>query len=214
MIPLRGGSKGIPKKNIKEFSGKPLCYWSIKALCQSKLISEIYVSTDSNEIKNIVNTLFPNIKILDRPKYLAADETSTEEVMLHFSSFINFDTLITVQVTSPFVKDIDFDQAILKMSNENLDSLFTGTKFKRFIWDYKSKPINYDYRNRKRRQDFQGFILENGAFYITKRSCLEINKCRLGGNIGYHLMEEMSSIEIDNEIDWILAEKLFLFRGK
>lgn len=209
LVPMRGGSKGIQRKNIKNFCGKPLCYWAIKAALDSEAISSVFVSTDCDEIKAVVLNMFPEIQIIDRPKEFAEDHSTTESVMLHFSELVDFDVLVTTQVTSPFIRGYDFDRALTKFFQADYDSMFSGVKFSRFIWDAGSRPINYDFRNRKRRQDGELFILENGAFYLTRKNILCSERCRLGGRIGFYLMSEESAIEIDTLFDWRIAEKLF-----
>ncbi|MDO8591170.1 MAG: acylneuraminate cytidylyltransferase family protein, partial [bacterium] len=184
LIPLRGGSKGIPYKNIKPLAGKPLAFWACKAATESKYIDEVYVSTEDKKIKETVLSFGLGVKIVDRPKELAEDTSSTESVMLHFAEQVPFDMLVTIQATSPFTETLDFDTAIEQFAEKKYDSLLTGVLYKKFYWTKNGKPLNYDYRKRPRRQEFPGVINENGAFYITKREILEKEKNRLGGKIG------------------------------
>lgn len=210
LVPLRGGSKSIPRKNVKLIAGKPLCYWSLKAACDSKCFDAVYVSTEDTQIKEIVNQWLPEVCIHTRPAHLAEDTTSTEAVIFDFIKNHDCDILATVQATSPMVQPEDFSSAMNKFLEQDLDSLFTGVLFKRFLWDYESNPINYDPRSRPRRQDFLGSIMENGAFYLTKRHILESFENRLGGRIGYHLMDAASAVEIDETEDWGVVESLLL----
>ena len=113
LIPLRIGSKGIEKKNIKNMAGKPLCEWVIKAAFDANSIGSIYVSTESDEIKQVINSLGMDVKIIHRPDKLASDTASTESVMLHALNYIDSDYLVTIQATSPLLTSEDLDMACL-----------------------------------------------------------------------------------------------------
>ena len=211
-IPVRCGSKSIPFKNIKEFCGKPLVYWNLEALEKSNNIDEIFVATDCEEIKNVVNSFnFSKVDIYDRDKENASDIASTESVMLEFINRQNFkdsDLFFLVQATSPLTQTKDFDKALETLKNENADSLLTCIRTKRFFWDKNAKAINYDFINRPRRQDFDGLFMENGAFYINSIENIKKDKNRLSGKIAIYEMEEFTAVEIDEEDDWLIAEKM------
>jgi len=212
LVPLRGGSKSIPYKNIKNIAGKPLCVWVLEAAISSKMIDKVYASTDSIKIKETINNSVPAVEVIDRDPQLATDTASTESVMLDFAGKISFDILVTIQATSPLTKALDFDNAIKYFLDNGLDSLLTGVRVKRFFWTDEVKPVNFDPFKRPRRQDFKGWIMENGAFYITKKNILEKYKCRLGGKIGFYEMEQGSAFEIDEPIDLEIVERLLLQR--
>ncbi|MCG3676888.1 acylneuraminate cytidylyltransferase [Aliarcobacter butzleri] len=214
-IPVRCGSKSIPFKNIKEFCGKPLVYWNLQALENSKNIDNIFVATDCNEIKDVVNSFgFSKVEVYDREKENASDSASTESVMLEFINkqiFANDDLFFLVQATSPLTQTKDFDEALEKLKVEKADSLLTCIRTKRFFWDTTSKSINYDFKNRPRRQDFDGLFMENGAFYINTIENIKKYKNRLSGKIAIYEMEEFTAVEIDEEDDWLIAEK-FMYK--
>ncbi len=214
LVPLRGGSKSIPYKNIKYIAGKPLCLWVLEAASISKMIEKVYVSTDSREISNVVSGSLLPVKILKRDPSLATDTASTESVMLDFINKVRFDILVTIQATSPLTRSEDFDLAIKYFLDNNLDSLLTGVRVRRFFWSDDNKPINYNPLKRPRRQEFKGCIMENGAFYVTKRSILESQKCRLGGEIGIYEMSSETSVEIDEPMDWKIAENILIENKK
>lgn len=214
-IPIRSGSKGIKDKNIKDFNGKPLCYWTIKSSSESKSIDEIYVSTDSKKIIDIVESFqLPKVKTFLRSKKTALDTSSTESAMLEFIEKMNFDKesiFILIQATSPFTKSGDIDDGIRKISKGS--SVLSVCNFNRFVWD-KNVPLNYDFLNRNRRQDQNGYYLENGAFYISYINDIIKTKSRISGKIKFQIMSEESSIEIDTQMDWDLAEFLHLKKEK
>ncbi|MBN1298258.1 MAG: acylneuraminate cytidylyltransferase family protein [Actinobacteria bacterium] len=212
LIPLRGGSKSIPYKNIKSIAGKPLCMWVIEEAVRSKMIDKVYASTDSDKIRDVISSYSLPVEVLERGPHLATDTASTESVMLDFAAKTDFDIIVTIQATSPMTKSEDFDSAIKYFLDMSLDSLLTGVRVKKFFWTDEAKPINYNPLNRPRRQDFKGWIWENGAFYITKKNILEKYKCRLGGKTGIYEMSGESGIDIDEPVDWEIMERFLLKR--
>ena len=212
LLPLRGGSKSILKKNIKSIAGKPLSAWTLAAAAGSTQVSAVYVSTDSDEIADVVHGLGLGVKVISRPDEFATDGATTESVMLHFMREVDFDVLITIQATSPLLTAHDLDQAITQFQKQRLDSMLSAVRTKRFFWNDNASPINYDPLHRPRRQDFHGTLMENGAFYITKREILQRHQCRLGGRIGVYEMDESTAVEIDEPDDWEHVEQLLLKR--
>ena len=211
-IPVRCGSKSIPFKNIKIFCKKPLVYWNLKSLQDSKSIDIVYVATDCEEIESIVNDfLFSKVITYRRDNKNATDKSSTESVMIEFinkNDFKDDDLFLLVQATSPLTQARDFDKAIQILIKDKKDSLLTCVRTKRFFWGVDGAPINYDFTNRPRRQDFQGLLMENGAFYINSIGNIKKDNNRLSGNISIYEMEDFNSIEIDEDDDWIVAESL------
>jgi len=208
-VPARGGSKSIPSKNIKSFCGKPLIFWCLQEL-QNSNVDEIIVATDSVEIKDVVNAFkFPKVKVYDRKEKNSKDNSSTESVMLEYINFSNLSDntdFMLVQLTSPFT--------LAKYYNEGLtlykkhDSILSCVCSKQFLWSEDGKSINYDISKRPRRQDFQGTLTENGAFYISSVDNIRKFKNRISGDVGIYEMPEYTSLEIDETEDWIVAESL------
>lgn len=214
LIPLRGGSKSIPMKNIKLLAGKPLSCWTLEAAAASVHVGAVYVSTDSDEIASVVLGLGLGVKVVSRPDEFATDGATTESVMLHFMREVTFDVLVTIQATSPLLTAHDLDQAITQFHEQRLDSMLSAVRTKRFFWNDDASPINYNPMHRPRRQDFPGTLMENGAFYITKREILERYQCRLGGKVGIYEMDESTAVEIDEPEDWERVERLLLRQKK
>lgn len=211
-IPVRGGSKSIPLKNIKLFCGKPLVYWNLLALESAKDIDKVVVATDSQEIKTTVLSFnFSKVMVYDRNSENASDTASTEAVMLEYLQVSNHsrdDLFLLVQATSPLTQAKDFTQAINLLKNSDADSLLTTVRTKRFYWQESGEPLNYDFTNRPRRQDFDGWLMENGAFYINKVGNILKDKNRLSGKVMPYEMAEFTAVEIDEEDDWLVAESL------
>jgi len=185
-VPARCGSKSIPFKNIKMFCGKPLIYWTLNELKDSKTIDEIIVATDCKEIATIVESFkFKKVSIYWRNPENAQDISTTESVMLEYiqqSNLKKSDYFILTQATSPFTQSEDFNVAFQKLIQEKADSLLSCARIKRFFWNEDGTPINYDFKKRPRRQDFKG--------------CL----------VAIYEMPEFTSIELDEPEDWIIAE--------
>ena len=211
-IPVRGGSKSIPLKNIREFCGKPLVYWNISALQAAGLVDKIVVATDSDDIEATVRSFgFDKVEIYRRSAENASDTASTESVMLEYIEAANLSeetVFMLVQATSPLTQTIHFQEALQLYSEGNYDSLLTCVVNKRFFWNKNGTPRNYDYMNRPRRQNFDGELMENGAFYInTVKNILQSGN-RLSGKIGIYEMPEYTAIEIDEPDDWTMLENL------
>lgn len=219
-IPVRGGSKSIPLKNIKTIAGKPLVCWSMEAAMNCKYIDKVFICTDSEEIKSVINQYLEQnnndngkkVYCISRSDETASDTASTEMAMLEFAQSYDFKTIILVQATSPTLTSDDLSGGIEKYYNESYDSILSVVRQKRFIWKENqgnsAEPVNYEFKKRPRRQEFDGYLVENGAFYITSKSKLVEQSCRISGNIGLFEMHEDSYYEIDELSDWIIVDKL------
>ncbi len=212
LIPARGGSKSIPLKNCIPVAGKPLIYWTIEAALGCEQIDKLYVATDSEEIKNCVaKIIHPKLHIIDRDPKNATDQATTESLMLEFAANYEFKQLVLIQATSPLCTSADLSNAIDKYFASHADSLLSVVRQKRFIWEQKNQlafPVNYNISARPRRQDFDGFLVENGAFYITSKNNLLKSKLRLSGNIAAYEMDESTYFEVDEPGDFIIIENL------
>lgn len=212
IIPLRAGSKGIPGKNKKKLFGRPLYQWVLTEAIFSAL-DEVYVFTDDTEILDYLKEEYhwtKKVKGLLRSEASATDTASTEKAMLEFAEKVNFgfDNICLLQATSPLTTRADINGCINKIEKEGYDSALTVVETKRFIWSEEGKSLNYDFKKRPRRQDFEGLLIENGAVYIAGKDILKNGKNRLGGKIGIVNMPEETLTEIDELSDWLILEKL------
>lgn len=211
-IPVRGGSKSIPLKNIKPFCDKPLVCWNIEALENCNQVNEIIVATDSDKIEETIAAFdYKKIKIYRRSAENACDTASTESVMLEYITYAKLATdqiFILVQATSPLTQTQHFTEALQLYKSGKFDSILTCVRNYRFFWNADGTSLNYDYRNRPRRQNFDGMLMENGAFYINSVKNILANGNRLSGRIGIYEMPEYTATEIDEPDDWIILEKL------
>lgn len=211
-IPVRGGSKSIPGKNIKNFNGKPLLYWSALAAQENREVSQIVIATDDETIAETARGFqFSKLIVYNRIPENANDTASTESVMLEYlecSNHSDTDLFILIQATNPFITSIDLTKGLSLIENNPTASVISCATFKRFLWNRNGTPLNYDYRARPRRQDFPGILLENGSFYINSVSNIKSSKNRLSEPVLICEMPEFTSFEIDEPEDWIICEKI------
>lgn len=224
-IPVRGGSKSIPLKNIKPICGRPLVYWTVKAACECSYIDKVYVATDSDKIKQTVESFtkemgessFSKATVIGRSAESASDTASTESAMLEFASQYEFDNIVLIQATSPLLCSSDLERGFEAFKEKGTDSVLSVVPQKRFHWDNDERgfahPTNYDVFNRPRRQEFKGYYVENGAFYITTKSSLLKSGNRVSGNIKAVEMNEDTFFEIDEPSDWVVIEALMKKNG-
>ena len=218
-IPVRGGSKSIPMKNIKMIADNPLVWWVVSAACSCEYIDKVYVSTDSEEIRKVVVGFnLPKVEVVGRSPESATDTASTESAMLEFAFDHDFTNIALIQATSPLLCADDLSKGFSLLENNEADSVLSVVRQHRFIWnenaDGGAEPVNYDYKNRPRRQDFEGFIVENGAFYITSREALLGTRSRISGKIKTVMMSPESYFEIDEPEDWQIVETMLQRRTK
>jgi len=206
LITARGGSKGIPLKNIVDVNGKPLIWYSINASSKSK-VSETWVSTDSEEIASLSEHY--GAKSLNRPTYLANDIIMPDDSIIHFAECVDFDYVVFIQPTSPLIKSKYIDIGIEMIKSGVYDSVFTATK-EHWIprWDKNIQPVDWNIYERPRRQDKPELYTENGMFYITKRESLLSSKLRYSGNMGVVEIPLMDSFQVDNKEDLELIRKI------
>lgn len=217
-IPVRGGSKSIPLKNIKIINGQPLVYWTAKAAQDCQYIDKVYIATDSEDIKRVVSSFnMDKVQVIDRSKESASDTASTEFAMLEFANKYDFDNIVLIQATSPLLTSADLDKGFALFNEKGTDSVLSAVRQKRFNWqineDGYAYPTNYDVFKRPRRQEFDGYLVENGAFYITSKKDLLKYQNRVSGNIKAVEMNEDTFFEIDEPSDWLIIEALMKKNG-
>jgi N-acylneuraminate cytidylyltransferase len=216
-IPLRKGSKGISNKNKRKMVGRPLFTWVLGEAIFSNL-DEVVVYTDDEGIIDFINKEYHwtnKVKAILRSEESASDTASTEFAMLEYCESINydFDSFCLLQATSPFTRKEDINTCLEKL-NGAYDSALTVVNTHRFLWDKDGNVLNYKPKQRPRRQDFDGLLIENGAVYTTTKESLKSTKNRLGSKVAVVQMPEESLHEIDSETDWTVVEQLLIERQK
>ena len=216
IIPARGGSKGIARKNLRYIGGIPLIVRSIQAALECKLIDRVAVSTDDSEIAQVAEAA--GAEIIWRPDSLSSDIASSESALVHGISEwkkLGYEPeyLVFLQCTSPMTGAKDLDGLIKHFIDEEADSSFTGTINHRYLWSQGSNGdwsgINHDKATRERRQDRGKEIVENGAAYCMKVAGFLESKHRFFGRTVCWELPEHHSIELDEPTDLIMANALF-----
>ncbi|MBY6198489.1 cytidylyltransferase domain-containing protein [Vibrio hangzhouensis] len=214
IIPARGGSKGVPKKNIKELNGKPLIAYSIEHALATKEVDKVVVSTDCDEIAKV--SVAYGAEVIKRPDDISGDFASSEDALIHSVkelASVGWEAthVVFLQCTSPIRKDTDIAQTLELVLSGQFDSALTVVENHRFLWRTDSEnnatPVNYDPHNRKMRQEIREYQ-ENGSIYMMKTEDLMSTKCRLNGRVGVHVMDEETGYEIDTPIDFKIIEQL------
>ena len=213
LVPMRGGSKGIPNKNVIDVLGKPLCFYSLDALVQSDVLEKIVVSTDSDLIEETVEALDLGIEIYRRPPRLGGDSVSTEAVIRDFLEHYSADFIVLAQITSPLITSENVKEVVHQYKTNKFDSIVSVVRFKRFIWSEDAQPLNYSPLKRPRRQDFRGSLVENGAVYIFSPDGFLGSNSRLYGKIGLYEMSEENFIEVDEPVDLDFVRSQLLKRS-
>lgn len=214
VIPARGGSKGVPRKNLLEVGGKPLIVWTIEqALAVPDL--DVLVSTDDAEIAEVARTAGARVPWL-RPAALAQDTTPTEPVVRHAIDQVTAENgrpvaVMLLQATSPVRHDGTLARAVREFNDTGVDSLVGVVPQAPFIWQATEPPTAaYDVNARPRRQDLTSETLryrETGSLYVTRTEIYEQFGNRIGGSIGLFVMDEDEGVDIDTQLDVALAEK-------
>ena len=207
----RGGSKGIPKKNVQVVCGKELLRWCMDAAVDSKVFSRVFVSTDSAEIARVA--IQAGYEVHERDASSATDFASSESGIKDFLDVHpECDVCCLLQATSPLTRSSHLVAAYEQFTNSSSDSLVTVVRTHRFLWKIDSAgvamPLNYDPRRRPRRQDWIGELGENGSFYFFTRAAFESSGSRLSGKITAFEMPAETLIEIDEPEDLMICEQI------
>lgn len=213
IIPARGGSKAIPRKNVQTVGGKPLLAHSIEHAKAAEGISRIVVSTDDNEIAGVARDC--GAEVIWRPAEISGDTATSESALVQVLDYLEEtegyvpELVAFLQCTSPVRHPRDLDRAIAKLHAEKADSLLAGIPFQVFMWhlvEGEVTPLDYDPRHRPRRQERSPEWIENGSFYLFKPWVLRTHNSRLGGKIVLHEIDEWCALDINGPRDLKLAE--------
>ncbi len=214
IIPARGGSKGLPGKNIRTLGGKPLLAWSIEAALAAACVERVFVSTDSPEIASVASAW--GAETIMRPAAISGDTASSESALLHALDYLRGhnaprpEILVFLQCTSPFTSAEDIEGTVAALLEQKADSALSVTPFGHFLWrkgDAGANGINHDGKTRLRRQDLPPQYLENGAVYAMRTACFEREKTRFCGKTALFVSQgEEKSLEIDTAGEFFQAE--------
>ena len=219
VIPVRGGSRGLPGKNIRMLGGHPLVAWTIQAALEAEADLHVVVSTDSEEIAEVARRYGADVPGL-RPAELARDETPTEPVVEHAlaaerAAGVEPEAVMLLQATSPLRLPGTLDRAVAALREPGVDAVVGVVPVSPFLWRHAEDPADapladYDVTARKRRQDMARTDLryrENGSLYVTRPWVYDRLHNRLGGRIGMLELDDLEGVDIDTELDFALAEQ-------
>lgn len=218
IIPARGGSKGLPKKNIKQLGDKPLIGWSIEAAKNSKLVDKVIVSSDNEEIISISKKYGAEIPFV-RPEELASDTANTKDVLVHAINFLReqneqYDYIVLLQPTSPFREEGIIDKAINKAVNTGADMVVSvkETSSNPYYVLFEENEMGFLKQSKKstftRRQDCPTVYEYNGSIYVINTSSLLENDSLNFSRTVKLVMDDFHSVDIDSQFDFDFAEFL------
>lgn len=222
IIPARGGSKGIPRKNVVPIGGRPLIDYSIQAALASTLVNRLVVSTDHMEIEQVA--LKAGAEVVKRPESISGDTASSEMALLHVLDFFRQgegyvpDILVFLQCTSPLTLPEDIDGTVQKMLENQADTALAVAPFHYFIWkeneDGVVEGVNHQKLYRPMRQEREDQFIETGAVYAMRvPGFLETKHRFFGKTVAYRIPEERC-FEIDEPVDLVIAEQLLARQNK
>ena len=197
LIPLRGGSKGIPQKNLRLINNSPLYHYVVNASLNANL--KTFISTEDYTIKEDCRRFFGSVQIVDRPIALAQDHSTTEGAIEHFlATESSVKHIVLLQATSPLTKSEDIKMAIDKYIKNSPLPLLSVVHDHCFLWGKDGNPLNYDPFKRPRRQDWEGLYRENGAIYIFSKEHFNSKKSRSSKKCTLFEMNKKTLFEIDD----------------
>ena len=219
IIPARGGSKGIPGKNLMDLCGKPLIAHTIEHARSAPSVQRVIVSTDDDEIARVAIRF--GAEVIRRPPEISGDAARSEAAIVHVleelsrSEQYEPDLVVFLQATSPLRRPEDVQAAIDLLVRENADSLFSACRFHGFLWQQEGESwasVDFDYKKRPRRQERPEEIMENGAIFVFKPWVLQEYNDRMGGKIVAYVMPAIDSFELDQPEDVELIRQLMARR--
>jgi len=213
IVPMRHASERVPGKNYRSFAGAgPLYHRIMSTLLKCPLISQVVIDTDSPTIQTDAAKNFPRVKLIERPEHLRDGATPMNDVLLHTTSLVKADLYLQTHSTNPLLKTSTIDSAIesLRSLPGVFDSLFSVTRIRARLWDQDTHAVNHDPDVLLRTQDLPPVFLENSCLYLFTRATLESRHNRIGERPMMFEIEPAEAIDIDNEIDFRIAELMYL----
>ena len=195
ITPARGGSQGIPRKNIRPLCGKPLLAWTVESAKAATRLDRYVVSTEDAEIAEVARRA--GAEVIERPAALATHEATTVSVLQHVLAQVPADAVVLLQATSPIREAGLIDRCVERFFETGADSLATG-----FMCKYAEYGTSH-----KRRQDLSGFFYDDGNVYVVKADLIRRGE-RCGTRIERMLLDREHNVEIDDAFDFWLAEQV------
>jgi CMP-N,N'-diacetyllegionaminic acid synthase len=217
IIPARGGSKGILRKNLQKVAGKPLVVHAVEQAMAADNVDIVLVNTDDDEIAEVVSR--PGVVVMERPPDMASDSAKVDPLLIwtvqeyEKKTGARVDIVVLLYPTAPLRKSATIDEAIRLVSVGDCDSALSLYEENLYLWgvdDGVARPTNYDPQKRAPRQtENWNQWVENKAVYVMKRDLLLDTGCRLGGRIGYVEMNKLESVDVDSLEDLVLINAIY-----
>jgi len=216
LLPMRHLSERVPGKNYRAFAGGPLYQHILRTLLSCKSVAQVAIDTDSPIIYKEVALRFPQVKLIERPQHLWDGMTPTNDILLHDISLLDGDFFLQTHCTNPLLRTETVTRAIDTFFSNypTFDSLFSVTRLQTRLWDQKGRPLNHEPDLLLRTQDLPPVYEENSNLYIFNRHTLEKRRNRLGDRPLMFEIDRLEAWDIDEELDFIVAEFLYLQREK
>jgi CMP-N-acetylneuraminic acid synthetase len=213
LLPMKAHSERVPNKNMRDFSGAPLYHAVMRNLLGSQHISQIVINTDSEKIRDdALRNFKDNVIIHDRPSSLCGDFVSMNDIISYDIEHLKADHFLQTHSTNPLLKSETIDRAVdryFEMRDKGYDALFTVTRLQARLYDKDGKPVNHTPEELLRTQDLPPVYEENSCLYLFSRKNFELKKRRTGGNPFFFEIPREEAVDIDEEIDFKIAEILY-----
>lgn len=216
LVPMRHHSERVPGKNYRPFASRPLYHHIISRLLECPLLAEVVIDTDSPVIREGASQHFPQVRLIERPEDLTAGMVPVNDVLLYDVTQVEADYYLQTHSTNPLLRTETIGQAIqLFLDNHpTYDSLFSATRVQTRLWDDHVRAINHNPAILLRTQDLPPVYEENSCLYIFTRATLETQRNRIGKRPLMFEMDRIEAWDIDEELDFRVAEFLWLERQK
>jgi len=206
LVPMKGHSERVPDKNLREFNGRPLAHWVLNTLGAVPEVDAVVVDTDAEDIAAEARRF--DATVLERPEALRGDRVSMNDILRHDVRHTEGDTYLQTHCTNPLLRPETVSEAIEAFRTRNCDSLFSVTPLRTRLWDGDGEPINHERDELRRTQDLPPVYEENSNLYLFSPDSIERRENRIGDDPAMFPMEPAEAVDIDEMIDFQLAELL------
>jgi len=216
LVPMRHESERVPGKNYRHFAGRPLYHRIVETLLASPSVSSVVIDTDSPLITQDATSAFPEVQVIDRPHALRGGNVPMNDVLMHDVEQVDADLFLQTHSTNPLLTSGSIERAVAALldSAPEHDSLFSVTSLQSRLWWPDGRPLNHDPAILLRTQDLPPVYEENSCIYLFSAETLRRTRTRLGSNPLMFPIPALEAVDIDDELDFMVAEQLFaIHRG-
>jgi CMP-N-acetylneuraminic acid synthetase len=215
LVPMKSHSERVKNKNIRDMAGMPLFYYILKTLEKCRHVSEIYVDTDSELIKEHINRDFADVKIIARPAHLIGDAVPMNKIIEYDLSQIDGDLFLQTHSTNPLLTSKTIENAVeFFLSHPEYNSLFSVTKSQKRFYNSEGAPVNHDPKTLLNTQELDPLFEENSCIYLFTRNSFSANKNRIGERPRMFEINKIEAIDIDDEFDFKLVKAIMSDKKK